>query len=320
MINCKKLVSVVIPTYNVENYVRQAIQSVLDQSYQYFEVLVIDDGSTDGTVDVIKAFSDSRIRLMINKLNSGPAFSRNRGIEHAKGEWIAFLDSDDWWENTRLEKLLETAGEHLADIICDDMYLIMDGDQRPWSCELSRLKHYDLDKTMPIKITASFFIENQLGMHPLIKRDFLLKHGITFKEDLRFGEDFTLYLECLLAGASCMMRPEPLHYYRARKGSLITQQQNVLKQGLGIMSHFLNNPCCRQSPEVYRALQKQLKSIKESLYFCDVVQCFKEGEILKGISAMFQSPSQIPFIPKRSLQMAKGNLVRFLKRTKCQLK
>lgn len=95
-------VSVVMPVYNVENYVAAAIRSVLKQTYSDFELLIIDDGGQDGSVEICRGFSDPRIRI-ISQFNRGLAGARNTGIRHAQGEIIAFLDSDDVWHPKKLE-------------------------------------------------------------------------------------------------------------------------------------------------------------------------------------------------------------------------
>ena len=101
------MITVFIPVYNREKYIHDAINSVLNQSYQDFELLIINDGSTDSTSSIISQFSDSRIRLLHNPSNMGLAETRNRGLWEAKGEYIAFLDSDDLMINNRLEKQIQ---------------------------------------------------------------------------------------------------------------------------------------------------------------------------------------------------------------------
>jgi glycosyltransferase involved in cell wall biosynthesis len=98
------MISVVIPLYNKEKQIARTLQTVLDQTYQDFEIVIVNDGSTDGSVDEVKKFLNPRIRL-INQKNGGVSAARNRGIEEAKGEYIAFLDADDVWEKEHLETL-----------------------------------------------------------------------------------------------------------------------------------------------------------------------------------------------------------------------
>lgn len=101
------LVSIVMPSYNSEKYIKASIDSVVNQSYTNWELLIVDDCSTDKTVDIIKSFKDERIKLFQNKINSGAAISRNWALREAKGKWIAFLDSDDLWLPTKLEEQLK---------------------------------------------------------------------------------------------------------------------------------------------------------------------------------------------------------------------
>jgi len=98
--------SVIIPTYNREGFLKKALDSVLKQTFKDFELIVIDDGSTDRTKELIGLFKDERL-LYYYQDNHGVAHARNRGLEKAKGEYIAFLDSDDWWKENKLERFNE---------------------------------------------------------------------------------------------------------------------------------------------------------------------------------------------------------------------
>ncbi len=102
--NQQPFFSVVIPLYNKANYISQCIKSVLDQSFSDFEIVMVDDGSTDGSVELVHGFLDDRIRL-ISQTNQGVSVARNTGITRATGRYVAFLDADDYWE----PDLLETA-------------------------------------------------------------------------------------------------------------------------------------------------------------------------------------------------------------------
>ena len=100
-------VSVIITTYNRAHLVGKAIKSVLNQTFQDFELIVVDDGSTDNTEEVINSFNDTRIRYIRHKINKGGNAARNTGLRNSKGEYIAFLDSDDEWLPEKLERQLE---------------------------------------------------------------------------------------------------------------------------------------------------------------------------------------------------------------------
>jgi teichuronic acid biosynthesis len=109
-----ELVSIIMPSYNTAEYIAETIQSVLSQTYKNWELIIVDDCSTDNTDAIVKPFLvDERIRYLKNEQNSGAALSRNRALREAKGRWIAFLDSDDLWMPEKLEKqisFMETNG------------------------------------------------------------------------------------------------------------------------------------------------------------------------------------------------------------------
>ena len=123
-------VSVIIPTYNRANLVEKAIKSVLNQTYQDFEIIVVDDASTDNTEEVIKNFSNKRIKYIKCKKNKGDSFARNTGIKIAKGEYIAFLDSDDEWLREKLEKqikVLDNKPPEVGAVYSDVLYIDKNG-------------------------------------------------------------------------------------------------------------------------------------------------------------------------------------------------
>ena len=114
-------VSVIIPTYNRAHLVGRAICSVLNQTFQDFEIIVVDDGSTDNTEEVVKSFNDPRIRYIRHEQNRGGSAARNTGIRAARGEYIAFLDSDDEWLPEKLDtqlKTMSTLPEHFVGVCC----------------------------------------------------------------------------------------------------------------------------------------------------------------------------------------------------------
>ncbi|MGR6009469.1 glycosyltransferase family 2 protein [Bacillus cereus] len=159
-------ISIIIPTYNVEEYIEEALNSVLNQSFKQLEVIVIDDGSRDKTVEIIQSLQDERIKLYENGSNQGPAYSRNFGISKAKGNWIAFLDGDDWWDQERIKELLNFARIKEADMIFDDIFLIYDGHVSPYA---TQCQNYKEKLESSLNITPELLVELDLGMQPIIK-------------------------------------------------------------------------------------------------------------------------------------------------------
>lgn len=188
-------VSVVIPTYNRAHLISRALQSVLCQTFSDYEIVVVDDGSTDHTLEVIKAFQDTRIEYVRLERNRGPSLARNVGIQAARGEWIAFLDSDDEWLPRKLElqvaRLEGTNDSHATVVYClCDQY---DGSLKRTVPSIDRLHEGDVfdhllrNRRPP---TASAFV---------VKRSCLLGIG-GFDEGFPSSNDIDLWLR--LAQAS----------------------------------------------------------------------------------------------------------------------
>jgi len=113
--NKNPLISVVIPAYNRENLIQGCLKSIIDQTYTNLEIIVVDDKSTDKTIEKINEINDERIRVIALEKNGGAQIARNRGIKEAKGEWIAFQDSDDTWDLTKIEKQVKVLEENNFD-------------------------------------------------------------------------------------------------------------------------------------------------------------------------------------------------------------
>lgn len=174
--------SVIIPLYNKELSVKNTIKSVLNQTYGNFEIIIVNDGSTDGSLKVVQSIEDARIRI-IDKPNGGVSSARNRGIEEAKYEWIAFLDGDDIWKESHLDTLQSLIKQFPEDKVFCTSY-IRSNQVMPANTEGS------------ISIIADYFQE----AHTLffwtsvacIQRSVLQKVGV-FNENLNRGEDLELW-------------------------------------------------------------------------------------------------------------------------------
>lgn len=127
------LVSIIMPSYNTEKYIKASIESVLAQSYPFWELIIVDDCSTDNTDEIVHQYlADNRIRYFRNSTNSGAAVSRNRALQEARGKWVAFLDSDDLWEPSKLEQQLQFMKENNYKFCFTDYRIQQNGNWLPY--------------------------------------------------------------------------------------------------------------------------------------------------------------------------------------------
>ena len=143
-----KEVSIIVPVYNCEKYVSRCVQSILQQSFQNFELIIVDDGTTDDSINIINNFTeDSRIKI-VHKQNSGLPQARKTGVEHANGKYIVFVDADDWIENDMIEKLYNAISVSGADIVCCNIALTDESGNIIEKYERTKETLYDIPQTI----------------------------------------------------------------------------------------------------------------------------------------------------------------------------
>ena len=203
-----ELVSIIMPSYNTAKYIAETVQSVLAQTYQNWELIIVDDCSTDDTDEVVKPFlRDSRIRYLKNEKNSGAAVSRNRALREAKGKWIAFLDSDDLWMPEKLEKQIAFMKENGYHFSYTD-YMEIDEASRPNGKTV----------TGPKKITkAGMFNYCWPGCLTVMYDAETV--GLIQIADIKKNNDYAMWLKACKK-ADCYLLDESLAKYRKRTGSI----------------------------------------------------------------------------------------------------
>lgn len=210
------LVSIIMPSYNTGKYISKSIQSVLDQTYENWELIIVDDCSTDNTDEAVANFSDPRIRYLKNESNSGAAVSRNRALREAKGKWIAFLDSDDLWHREKLQKQIDFMN---ANGYC-----------------FSYTNYEEIDEqghkngvlvTGPKKITkAGMFNYCWPGCLTVMYN--AEKIGLIQIADIKKNNDYAMWLK-VCKNADCYLLEESLgEYRRGRSGSISTHSYTEL--------------------------------------------------------------------------------------------
>lgn len=203
----KGLVSIVMPSYNTQQYISESIESVLAQTYPHWELIIVDDCSTDDTESAVgKYLQDERIRFLKNEKNSGAAISRNYALREAKGKWIAFLDSDDTWEPTKLEKQIAFMEQNGYKFTCTDYRIQLNGQWLPYVY------------TSPNKITE-FKMKNYCYFSTITvmyDREYV---GLVQIENIRKNNDYALWLK-IIKKAPCYRLPECLSSYIKHEGSI----------------------------------------------------------------------------------------------------
>ncbi len=202
-------VSVVMPAYNAERTLEESVNSVLSQTFGDFELIIIDDCSTDGTALLCAGFaeSDPRIRVFRNEANKGVAESRNRGIAEARGVWIAFLDSDDIWFPDKLKKHLAFIQETGADVSYTS-YTVVDKDGRASGYVLHAERELTCDKLLKRNLMSSSSV--------IVKRDLISRYKFPSGP---LHEDYALWIQLVHDAGIAYGLDEPLKAYRVSKTS-----------------------------------------------------------------------------------------------------
>lgn len=261
--------SVVIPLYNKEQSITNTIQSVLDQTFQDFEIVVVNDGSTDKSVERVKEFDDPRIRV-IDKPNGGVSSARNRGIEEAKYEWIAFLDGDDWWKEKYLYEMNNLINDFPHAVIYGANYSVLDN--VAISIKKNNLSpnfrgilvdYYKIALNSMLFSSSSTIIDKK-------------KVGdILFDERLSLGEDLDFWLRCTEKGAAAYYNTALAVYNHDDPMRAMNKKHDITKnyifhsekyEGLEAkdkdFNRLINSLRLRKIPEVFlnsNATDEQLK-------------------------------------------------------------
>jgi len=199
------MVSIVMPAYNAAKTIRASVESIQAQTVTDWELVVIDDGSKDDTAAILSelAAGDSRIRFLQNEKNSGASFTRNRAVELAQGEWIAFLDSDDMWKPDKLEKQLRLADEHPDMVICYTASSFINDDGEPYGYVMQAVE----------KMTYKMLLKrNLLSCSSVMIRASVMK-GVKMPSD-KMHEDYYVWLTVVRKCGVAYGINEPLLIYR----------------------------------------------------------------------------------------------------------
>lgn len=202
-----QLVSVIMPTYNCGRFIKESIDSVLAQTYTNWELIIVDDLSTDNTNDIVLTYTDPRIRYIRNEHNMGAAMTRNRALQEARGRYIAFLDADDMWLQEKLEKQIAFMEQHGYAFTYHN-YIEIDEHSCPLGVHVSGKRHIrkiDLMSCCWPGCLTVIYDRTKIGLIQI--------------QNIRKNNDTAMWLQAIQK-ADCFLLPETLAQYRRRVGSI----------------------------------------------------------------------------------------------------
>lgn len=209
-------ISIIVPIFNVERYLKDCVQSIQDQTYKNIEIILINDGSTDGSKEICKkiVLEDPSIKL-INQANHGLGYARNAGMKISIGKYIMFVDSDDYLPRDAVESMYNEIKNKDADIITAN-YIKTNDAGKPWESPI-----FDPVKFPNMKISIkdydkSFYVMNSSVCNKIFKKDFLLKNNIKFEKKLP-AEDAIFSMQCLNLSNEIYFINNIIYYYRQRE-------------------------------------------------------------------------------------------------------
>lgn len=217
-------VSVVVPVYNAEKYLGKCVESLLQQTLNEIEILLIDDGSTDDSLKICKSFQERDNRVVVfHKPNGGVSSARQFGLEHARGEYIIHADSDDWAAPNMLEEMYAYARLHQADLVIADYYR-----DTPRGANLIRQKPTNVDDNNAIILDFSKHLFGATW-NKLVRRSTIMESKVSFPKDVNYCEDLLFFFSLLLHSIKCVYLSKAFYHYNQVENSITT---NLSKKSL----------------------------------------------------------------------------------------
>ncbi|MDW7773849.1 MAG: glycosyltransferase family 2 protein [Desulfobulbaceae bacterium] len=282
-------VSVIMPAYNSAGTLKEAIDSVLNQSFKDFELIICNDASTDETKNILNNIQDDRIRVIHNSSNLGQGPSRDRAFEISRGIWGAVIDSDDAWVPNRLEVLMETANQVGEGFIFDNILECHDdalGKIHPWRA--IRGKHaFGGDGSNIVNVSIENLIcSDRSLLKPIFPLHYIREHAITHGTS-RYGQDYAFFLRILANGKLPIWYiPKPLYLYRITPGSACANKnrykllKEILEQEISLFPEA----------NIQNAFRKKIATIDRDEKYIKFIWSIKDKQFGDALKMLLRNP------------------------------
>ncbi|HEY3916646.1 MAG TPA: glycosyltransferase [Stellaceae bacterium] len=293
-------VSIVMANYNGARYLTAAIQSVVRQTFVSWELVIVDDASTDDSLATAHraAGDDSRIRIVTQSKNQGPAAARNRALDLARGRWIAIFDSDDIMLPRRLEFLLESARANTADIVADNLLLFSERSRpRPFlpARSIHQARWIGLDEFIASNCLYSRL--PPLGyLKPLIRADIVRDRELRYDETLRIGEDYNFLARLMAGGCRLRLEPAGLYLYRKHESSVSHRLRAADIIGLIAAERRFAQEVERLRPASTGVLKRRRRTLGSLLAYDEVIAALKRRDFATAGRCAVLHPRMWPLL------------------------
>lgn len=288
------VISIIIPVYNVEKFLRRCLDSILSQTFTDYELIIIDDGSTDQSGKICDEYKeiDRRITFVIHQENQGSSAARNAGLSLCRGKYISFVDSDDWVEPHYLQSMLDCAEKEHADLVISSFIRVSSDNPTLYN----RNEPKDLSKRAVI---SGYFSNLHAGLwNKLVLRELFIENAITFPQ-YNYYEDMVVSIKITIAASNIVYNDTPSYHYVVHNSSM-THLQNAEKR-FSLFTECLNNiliiqeiPFIKSDKALKRASmnivnfnkKKIIKSISDERIIHKTLGLYRESITFKNIRSL----------------------------------
>lgn len=282
------ITSIIMAAHDAASTLSTAIESVLKQTTDDWELLICDDASSDATRSVAESFNDARIHVFHNRQNIGPGPTRDRLLRGAKGNWITFCDADDVWQPDRIERMVAATKDDPYAVVFDDILYCHHTKEglRPWR-RMRGPNAFGAKKRRVSVPTTALVNSQRMLIKPFLSRE-LLESSRASHGAKAFGEDCCFLLKLLASGGQLVYVPEPLYLYRITPGSASINTSRhemlaeVLRSAIGDFS---------RQPEVQDALAKKIARVELNASYLLFLSALKKGKTRSVLRMAAQRPS-----------------------------
>lgn len=285
--------------FNAENYIDEAIESVINQTYRNFELLIVDDASSDATWLVANSYDDERIKVYKNARNSGPSSARNLALGHASGEYATIIDADDFYQPSRLEMLVSHVKADRNCIVADDSVLFTslfnDGPQETVFMQQQLVFDESGENWLTLE---GFFSCGFPNIKPMFPLSWVKDKCLTYDERIGFGEDLKFMIDLMHSGLHLKLINEKTYFYRQTPSSITKNKRKPWDQ-LALVHTYASErfreqgndswaKICRNTSEKYSAFDKVKKRNFMGLLKMFYDKPYVAGLLFNGVRETFE--------------------------------